>query len=147
MLFRSFDADTTYGQLFDALVGEVYPSAVVVFDDDLGQQPLGRPLDVESSRMEALRTLAHGRGKILHWDGEGFLRVRTAPDPSVPLWEANAGKDGVLSTAQRRITRQDVANVAVVRSQGGDEFAPVRAMAIDDGPTSITRFEIGRAHV
>ena len=137
---KQFGANSTFGSVFGELVGEVHPQAVIVFDDDLETEPLGRLLIVERSRYEPLRTLAQGRGKVLSWDGEGVLQVRTAPDPSEPVWEVRGGKGGVLTTAQREITRRDVVNAVVVRSQGGDTLAPARAVAIDDGPSSISRF-------
>jgi hypothetical protein len=137
---RQFRATRTFGYVFANLVGDVFPQAAIQFDDDLESEPIGRPLIVERSRYEPLRTLALGRGKIMHWDGAGLLQVRSAPDPAVPIWEVKAGRGGVLSTAQREVTRSDVVNAVVVRSQGGDTLVPARAVAVDDGPQSITRF-------
>lgn len=138
---RSFAASATYADVFATLVGDVYPLATILFDDeDLAQTPIGRLLVVERSRYEPLKTLVNGRGKIMFWDGEGQLRIESAPDPSTPVWEAKSGRDGVLTTASRRMTRADVINAVVVRSQGADDQAPARAVAIDDGPNSITRF-------
>jgi len=137
---RQFTEEDTFADVFTALVGDVYPGATILFDDDLGDEPLGRVLVVEQNRYEPLRTLAQGRGKIVYWDGEGVLRVETAPDPSEPLWEVRAGRGGVLSRVRRRITRTDVVNAVVVRSQASRDLGPARAVAIDDGPQSITRF-------
>lgn len=135
-----FAATASFGGVFAALVLGVYPDATILFDDDLGSEQIGRTLVVERSRYEPLKTLAHGRGKILYWDGQGNLRVETAPDPSQPVWEVAAGVPGVLTRAKRRITRTDVVNAIVVRSQGLDALEPARAVAIDDGSNSITRF-------
>src|SRR5690554_377087 len=137
---RQFGSSTTFGEVFSSLVSDVYPTAVIAWDDDTEHEPIGRTLIVERSRYEPLRTLAESRGKILYWDGRGILRVETAPDPSEPLWEVRAGRDGVLSRARRRITRTDVVNAVVVRSQASRDLGPARAVAIDDGPLSITRF-------
>src|SRR5690554_2282139 len=137
---RQFGSSTTFGEVFSSLVSDVYPTAVIAWDDDTEHEPIGRALIVERSRYEPLRTLAESRGKILYWDGRGILRVETAPDPSEPLWEVRAGRDGVLSRARRRITRTDVVNAVVVRSQASSDLGPARAVAIDDGPQSITRF-------
>src|SRR5690606_5164920 len=137
---RQFTRENTFADVFTALVGDVYPEATILFDDDLGEEPLGQVLVVEQSRYEPLRTLANSRGKILYWDGEGVLRVETAPDPSDPLWEVRAGRDGVLSRARRRITRTDVVNAVVVQTHATQNRPPLRAIAIDDGPQSITRF-------
>jgi hypothetical protein len=137
---QQFDATRTFGFVFAQLVHPVYPAAVILFDDELETEEIGRPLVVERSRYEPLRTLAQGRGKILYWDGEGVLRIESAPDPDDPVWEVRAGRGGVLVAAQEEVTRDDVRNAVVVTSQGGDALAPARAVAIDDGPQSMTRF-------
>lgn len=137
---RQYPASTTFGALFADLVGDVYPDASVVFDDGLGLEPIGRKIVVDRSRYEPLRTLARARGKIVHFDGQGVLLVRSAPDPAAPVWEVRAGRGGVLTRAQRRVTRRDVINAVVVRSQGLDATASARAVAVDDGPHSLTRF-------
>jgi hypothetical protein len=137
---RQFPPETSFGAVFASLVGDVHPDAVIDWDDETEHEPIGRLLVVERSRYEPLRTLAAGRGKIVHFDGIGVLRVRTAPDPTEPLWRAWAGRHGTMSRARRQITRDDVINAVVVRSQGADALAPVRAIALDDGPHSMTRF-------
>lgn len=137
---RQFAASQTFGDVFGSLISDVHADATILFDDDLESEQLGRQLIVERSRYEPLRTLAQGRGKIFHVDGEGVFRIRTAPDPDDPIWTVAAGRGGVLVRAQEHVTREQVVNAVVVRSQAGDTLAPARAVAIDDGPQSITRF-------
>jgi hypothetical protein len=137
---RGFVPDSTVGQVFADLVGEVYPDAVVAFDDSSGSDQLGRHLLAEESRYDLLLDLTRSLGKIMFWDGEGILRVENAPDESAPVWQVKAGRDGVLITAGRRLTRRGIFNAVVAIGEGGDDTNPVRAVAIDNGPNSPTRF-------
>lgn len=138
---REFAATRTVASVFSELVGEIYPDAVIVFDDDSGAATLGRKVVMEDSRYEPLVELATGLGKIMFWDGFGFLQVTTAPDESVPLWEVRAGFQGVLIKASRRITRENVYNGFVFTGEGaGNDTHPARGVAVDAGPTSPTRW-------
>jgi len=121
------------------LVMDVYPDAVIAWDDDSDQQPLGRNLIVEESRYEALRDIATSLGKVVYWDSEGVLRVEDAPDPDSIAWEISAGLHGVLVTSSRRVSREGMYNAVVARGQGATE-APALGIAIDIGPTSPTKW-------
>lgn len=137
---RQWPATATIGSVVDELVREVYPDAVIVFDDDTEFEPLGADLVSERSRYEPLRTLADGRGKLIYWDGEGRLQIRTAPDPTVPIWDVRAGHGGVLIDVEREVTRTDVHNVVVVDFEAMNSgAAPVRVVVADVSPTSPTR--------
>jgi hypothetical protein len=138
---RELRASRTVQSVFTELVGEVYPTVAIVFDDDSGAETIGRTLVVEESRYEPLRELANSLGKILYWDGEGALRVESAPDSTVPLWELRAGRGGVLITAARRVTRDGISNALIVTGEAGSTGRdPVLAAVADLGPTSPTRW-------
>lgn len=136
---RELAAGRTVASVFAELVQEIYPLAIVLFDDS-GQTTLGRTLVAEESRYQVLRDLAESLGKIMFWDGQGFLRVETAPDPATPVWEVNAGRDGVQLTTGRRLTREGVYNAVVATGEAGDDDEPVRAVAVDANPRSPTFF-------
>lgn len=137
---RIFESNTAVSAVFDNLVQEIYPDAVIIFDDDSGSSALGRDLVVERNRYEALRDLADGLGKILFWDGQGILRINSAPDPSEFVWEVNAGFQGVQIQASRRATRVGTFNAVVASGEGGDTVDPVRGVAVDANPLSPTFF-------
>jgi hypothetical protein len=137
---RTFAPSDSVAFFFAAMVGEVYPAATVTFDDDTAFADLGRRITVERERYEALAEVAQSFGKLLHWDGEGVLRVESAPDESVPVWEVKAGRNGVLVTAARRVNREGVVNGWVYTGEGGGDQKPVRAIVVDVGPNSPTRW-------
>jgi hypothetical protein len=137
---RTFPPDTTVAGVFATMVGEVYPDAVIVFDDDTGFAPIGNMVTFEEDRHEPLVGIAGSFGKVMYWDGEGVLRIESPPDESQPVMEVNAGSDGVLLTSSRRVSREGVYNAVIARGEGGEQTDPVLGVAVDIGPTSPTRW-------
>lgn len=137
---RSYAEDQTLGFIAEDLVTDIYPNAVIAWDDNSDQTQLGRVLVVEESRSEALRDVATAAGKIMYWDDEGALRFESAPDESVPLWEVRSGRDGVMLSASRRVTRRGINNAIILTGQGADDQSAVRATAFDNNPQSPTYF-------
>jgi hypothetical protein len=137
---RTFAPSNTVAFVFATLVGEVLPQATIIFDDNTGVESLSRRLTAEENRYEVLAELAQSFGKLMYFDGDGFLRVESAPDETVPVWEVAAGAGGVLLTAGRRISTEGVYNGWVYTGEGGDQQAPVRAVVVDIGPSSPTRW-------
>ena len=137
---RQWLQGTSVGTIVDEIVLEIYPEAVIAFDDDSNLSQLGRALIAEESRFEVLLTLATGLGKVVYWDGQGRLVFETVPDEDVPIWYVNAGLDGVMVSSKRSISRDGVYNAVVVLGEGTDEIAPVRAVAYDAQESSPTFF-------
>ena len=137
---RQWLQGTLVGDIVNELVLEVYPEAVIVWDDDSNLAELGRSLIAEESRYEVLFTLAEGLGKIFYWDEIGQLTFLTAPDEDDPIWEVKAGTGGVMVNANRSISRDGVYNAVVVTGEGADQIMPVRAVAYDAQVSSPTFF-------
>jgi hypothetical protein len=137
---RQWLQGTTVGDIVSEVVTEIYPNATIVYDDDSNLSELGRSLIAEESRLEVLKTLAEGLGKIFYWDALGRLVFETIPDEDVPIWIVNAGLNGVMVNANRSLSRQGVYNAVVVIGEGADEMAPVRAVAVDAQESSPTFF-------
>lgn len=135
---RAFEPGRTVGSIFNELVLEIYPDAAIVFDDDTNQSQLARTLIAEESRYDVLRDIATAAGKIMYWDGAGMLQIKTAPEPTEPVWDVISGEDGVLVKAARRITREGVYNGVVASGEATDDTPPVRALVVDLGPSSPT---------
>lgn len=137
---RQWLAGTTVGDIVNEVVTEIYPDAVIVFDDDSDLSQLGRSIIVEESRFEVLATLANGLGKIFYWNAVGELVFETVPDEQTPIWVVKAGIDGALVNADRSLSRDGVYNAVVVIGEGADQIAPVRAVATNAQESSPTFF-------
>lgn len=137
---RQWLTGTTVGAIVDEIVLEVYPLAVIIFDDDADLSELGRSLIVEESRFEVLQTLADGLGKIFYWDELGQLVFKDIPSEDDIVWTVNAGPGGVMVQADRSLSRDGVYNAVVVTGEGADELMPVRAVAYDAQVSSPTFF-------
>jgi hypothetical protein len=136
---RVFSGSRTNQSVFQELVGEIYPDVTVIFDS-MAMDNLGRQLVAEESRYQFLREIADSLGKVMFWDGQGFLRVEQAPDPGMPVWTVNAGDHGVQLQVSRTLTRVGVYNAVVATGEAGDGSDPVRAVAVDANPLSPTFF-------
>jgi hypothetical protein len=137
---RQWVANTLVGDIINEVVLEVYPLAVIVWDDDAHLSPIGRSLIAEESRLEVIKTLAEGLGKIYYWDELGRLVFRTIPSETDVVWRVNAGPNGVMVKADRSISRDGVYNAVVVTGEGADDLNPVRAMAYNAQESSPTFF-------
>lgn len=137
---RQWLIGTPVGDIVSEVVHEVYPDAVIIWDDDSNLSELGRSLISEESRLDVLQTLADGLGKIFYWDEAGRLVFRDIPSETDVIWTVNAGPNGVMVRANRSISREGVYNAVVVSGEGTDEIPPVHAVAINAQESSPTYF-------
>ena len=137
---RQWLIGTEVGTIIDEVVTEVYPGAVIIWDDDSDLAQIGRSLIAEESRYEVLATLADGLGKIFYFNGAGELVFESVPEEDDPIWTVNAGAGGVMVNADRSISRDGIYNAVVVIGEGPDDLPPVRAVAVDASPNSPTFF-------
>lgn len=133
----AFPASSSYGQVVEQLVTDVYPWAVIEWDDG-DTQPIGRQVICEQDRYGFLDDLITSLGKTWHWDHRGILVIRSLPDPTAPVATVASGEGGVLVSLSRRLTRIGVHNGIVATGQGADTATPVRAVAVDLNPDSPT---------
>lgn len=131
-------AQTIAAMVFD-LVIDVYPEAVIAWDDDTEQLPIGRDIIVERNRHAALQDIADSHGKVMYFDSLGILRFEDAPDPDDIVWDIRAGAGGVLVDSDRRLTRQGMFNGMVASGQGSTDD-PAIGIVVDTGPSSPTRW-------
>jgi hypothetical protein len=137
---RQWLVGTSVGDIVNEIVLEVYPDAVIIWDDDSDLSEIGRSLIAEESRLEVLKTLADGLGKIFYWDEQGRLTFKDIPPEDDIIWAVNAGPGGVMVNADRSLSRDGVYNAVVVTGEGADELEPVRAMAVNAQASSPTFF-------
>lgn len=138
---RQYAITTTLGTIVNDLVTEVYPSAVIDWDDNTDQSQLGRSLVVEKDRFKFLADLLTAAGKIFYWDYRGHFTIKDVPDPTETVYDVNAGANGVLINMSRDLSRDGVYNAVVASGEGADTEPPVTAVVVDDNPDSPTYWE------
>lgn len=140
---RTYAAGTSFADIFEDLVLEIYPSAQLDISGDVATSALREDATVDQDRYGFLRDMATSRGQIMYFDYRGYLVVKAAPDPTVPVWTVDAGPTGVLIQTRRQLSRSGVYNAVVATGSEADLAAvdpPARGVAVDDDPTSATFF-------
>lgn len=135
---RQFLATATYGDVVSALVTEVYPSAVIEWDDATNVVAIGRTTVVELDRYAFLADMVKALGKVWYFDYRGVLVIRDPPNPGVVVWEVDAGANGVLVSVGRSRSRDGVRNAVVATGEAVDDFLPATAAVVDSDATSPT---------
>ena len=135
---KSYPPGTLFETIFDDLIMEVYPNAVIEYDHTPGTLSIDKSNIAERERYAFLKELATARGKIFYFDYRGVLVVKDPPNPTVPVFTVNAGADGVIIQVSREMTRTGMYNAVVAYGEGMDNIPPAMAIAIDDNPNSKT---------
>lgn len=139
----TFAAGTEFGDIFETLVLEVYPNAVLVIDDEVAGSTLSTASTVEEDRYSFLKDLAQSRGRVMYFNRDGEFVVTTTPDTTSPVWTVNEGPDGVLVNARRLLCRGGVYNAVVAKGTDADltlGTPPAYGVVWDDNPNSATYF-------
>jgi hypothetical protein len=139
---RQFRGTAVRGDLVELLVTEVYPDAVIEWDDVvLRDGTIGRTVVAEEGRAETLRDFITSLGKVGYFDHRGVFVIKTPPAVSgAPAWTIDAGRNGVLVEMSRGLTREGVYNAVVATGEAADTTAPPRAVAYNLDPNSPTYY-------
>lgn len=137
---QQFTAGITLGEIFETLVTEVYPDAVIEWDDNTDTATLARSVVAEEDRYAFLHDLATSAGKVMFFDHRGILVVKNAPDETSPVFTVDGGMHGVLVSMRRQVSREGVFNAVVAYGEGADTTDAVRAVQVDSNPKSPTYF-------
>ncbi|HEX5996292.1 MAG TPA: DUF5047 domain-containing protein [Jiangellales bacterium] len=135
---RDLPSALTYGAAVEDLVGDIYPTAVIEWDDATEFETLGRNVMVERDRFAGLRDLIASVGKIVYFDHRGILVVEDLPDPTLPVFTVDHGEGGVLLNLSRQLSRHGVFNAVVAEGEAATTDTPVRVVRIDNDPGSPT---------
>lgn len=133
-----FPPGTRIGDIVIQLVTEVFPLAVIQWDDTTDAKLLTRSLVAEEDRFAFLDDLVTSHGKIMYWDYRGVLIVKNVPSPIETVYNVNAGQNGVMIDMARSISREHTYNAVVVTGEGADTLAPIRVVVTDNDPLSPT---------
>jgi hypothetical protein len=139
---RQFPSIATRGEVVETLIKEVYPAAVIEWDDTgLRDGALGKTIIAERDRAQTLRELVTSLGKLGYWRYDGVFVVRSAAAiTGPPSWVVDGGANGVLTKMSRGITREGVYNVVVATGEAEDPNPPPYAFVADLNPDSPTYY-------
>jgi hypothetical protein len=138
---RQYGTSWTYGTALSDLITDVYPSAVIEWDDSTSSRHLGGTVLQDEDRYALADDLVTAVGKIFYWDHRGVLVVRDPPDTSITVAEIRHGPLGTLTAFKRKRSRIGVVNIIVATGEAAEERAPARGVARDDNPASPTFWE------
>lgn len=135
-----FAQGTTFRDTFESLVTGVYPNATFEYDFDPDTEAFAKSYVAERDRYGFLADMVASQGKVWYWDYRGVLQVRDAPNPNLPVYDVTHGRDGVLVSFDRSLSREGVYNAVVATGESPGDLPPVRAIAYDVGPLSPTYY-------
>jgi hypothetical protein len=135
----AFGAGASVGSVLDLVVGEVVPGIVSVYDFSAYATLLGSTHIMSEDRLGFVQELVAAYGKVAYFDYLGRLVVKTPPDPTgAPVWDIDQGRNGVLVSMKRALSRDQVYNGVVASGEAAGELPPVRALVVDTDPLSPT---------
>lgn len=122
-----------------SVIQDAIPGATVYIDPTL-PNPVVKKYLADRDRMEPLLEVVNAIGGELSCDGNGRFVVERPADPSsTPVWEVDAGPDGVLVEYSKKRTRKGVYNGVVATGEDPSSGRPpVSYLAVDNDPTSPT---------
>ena len=135
-----YQPGTTIGAIVDELVTELYPDAVIEWDDNTDDSEIARALVAEEDRRAFLADLVTAAGKVWWWDQRGVLVIRDLPPAEEAVFQVDNGTLGVLVSMSRQLSRIGAYNGIVVTGEATDTIPPVRAVLGDNYSLSPTRW-------
>lgn len=137
---RQFVAATSVQAVFESLVLDVYPTAVIEYDFDAANTLFSGAHVVEEDRYKFLLDIVKSLGKVMYWNHEGKLTVEDPPALAAAsiVFDVTHGENGVLVSAKRRRSREGVYNSVVVTGEAPGDAPAVRAIARDLSVSSPT---------
>lgn len=138
---RQYTSAWTYGDAVEDLVTEVYPDAVIEWDDATSGLHIGAGVLQDTDRYALIDDIVTAVGKIFYWDYRGVLVIRDLPDPLDVVGEIRHGPHGTLTGLKRKRSRIGVVNIIVATGEATDERPPARGVARDDDVRSATYWQ------
>lgn len=136
-----YGSAASVGSVIDDVIGDVVPGLVSVYDFSAYSITLGSGHILDRDRLKFVQDLVAAYGKVAYFDYEGRLQVKSRPNPNAaPVWAINHGRNGVLVTAKRQISRDGVYNAVVASGEPVGAGAPVLGIAFDVDNTSPTYY-------
>lgn len=139
--FRAAASTGTISAEMTLLMADAVTGASVTFGSGL-QNPNMGDVSVERDRLDGLQNLADAAGGFFYAGADGGFRVdKPALITDTPVWDVDAGPNGVLVSYTRSYSRESVYNGVVVSnetSSSSTSTAPVRVLVADMNTSSPT---------
>lgn len=142
-----FGGSASVGSVLDYLVQDVMPTVTTVYDTNWATGDpyttlLGYDHVLDRDRLKFIQELVAAYGKVCYFDYQGRFAVKDAPNPlGEPVYDINAGENGVLVEASRSVSRDGVYNAVVASGEPVGEAPPVYAIAVDSDQNSPTYWD------
>jgi len=140
-----FGSSASVASVLDFLITDVMPGVTTVYDStgwpggSAAATLLGSDHFVDQDRLAFIQELVRAYGKICYFDYAGRFVVKTPPTTTgTPVFNINAGANGVLVRAARTISRDGVYNAVVATGEPVGDQVPVYGIAFDNDPASPT---------
>lgn len=134
-----YTSGSSVGAIIDAIIQDALPSAVTVYDFSAYTTTINTDHILDDDRIKFLNEILGAHGKVGYWDYAGRFQVKTPPSYTVtPVWDINAGTNGVLCKMKRTISRDGVYNGVVASGEPVGDSTPVRALVVDSNGLSPT---------
>lgn len=110
-----FFATDTRGYLVSFLIATASMTVTIEWDStSVRDGQIGRTIVLDNNRWEVLNDFITGLGKIWYFDYRGVLVIKTPPALTSPVWEVDAGDNGVLVSMGQSLDDEGVFNYVQV---------------------------------
>lgn len=140
-----FGSGASVSSVIDFLIQDVMSGVVTIYDTTnwpggtASTTLLGSDHVLSQDRLKFIQELVAAYGKICYFDYAGRFVVKDQPSTITgAVTSVNSGRNGVLVSASRAISRDGVYNAVVATGEPAGELPPVMGVAYDDDPTSPT---------
>lgn len=140
-----FGSGASVSSVIDFLVQDVMPGVVTIYDTvnwpggTASTTLLGSAHVLTQDRLKFVQELVAAYGKVCYFDYAGRFVVKDAPNTGTgAVTSINSGRNGVLVSASRAISRDGVYNAVVATGEPAGELPPVMGVAYDNDPNSPT---------
>jgi hypothetical protein len=138
---RQYTAGTTWRQMIEDLVLEIYPEATITLTGFSADAAITADQICEKERYTFLNDIAKSHGCAMFFAYDGSFVMEPVPIPEGrPDWMVKRGAGGVLISAARKLSRESVFNAVVANGEQVGDTTPAIGIAYDLDPNSITRW-------
>lgn len=138
---KVYTAGTSVAAIVTDVLEDSGVSPVMNFDWDANSELLVTDHVLSEDKIKFLHELLTSYGKVFYFDYGGEFTAKTQPtSANDPVFSVNAGRNGVLVSMNRYLSRDGVYNAVVATGESIGDAPPVRAVAYDNDPSSPTYF-------